>query len=112
MSSTTPVIPVSIAELDSISTASRYAGLPALTQGVRVELEPREVQVLPEGAEDDGDFYVVELGDRIDNLAYKCLGDSRLWWLVADFNPHVDPFVLQPGQVVYIPSVELAARYA
>ena len=31
--------------------------------------------------------YRIVQGDRLDNLAFAFLGDSRLWWAIADLNP-------------------------
>lgn len=48
--------------------------------------------------------YVVKVGDRIDVLAYKHLGDSRKWWRIANLNPGVlSPALLRPGTVIRIP---------
>jgi phage tail protein X len=33
------------------------------------------------------DTYIIAIqGDRLDNLAYKYFGDSRLWWILARAN--------------------------
>ena len=33
------------------------------------------------------DTYIIAIqGDRLDNLAYKYFGDSRLWWIIARAN--------------------------
>jgi nucleoid-associated protein YgaU len=33
--------------------------------------------------------YIVVAGDRIDQIAYRFLGDPSYWWLIADANPEV-----------------------
>jgi hypothetical protein len=48
--------------------------------------------------------YVVQGGDRFDNLAYKFLGDPTLWWQLANENPEVFyPDNLIPGTMIRIP---------
>jgi len=34
----------------------------------------------------DDRFHTVIITDRIDALAYKYLGDTMLWWIIADYN--------------------------
>lgn len=53
--------------------------------------------------------HTVQLGERIDLLAYEYYDDSRLWWRILDANPHIsygagfsmDEFV---GEVIVIPA--------
>jgi len=49
--------------------------------------------------------YAVSAGDRLDNLAYKFLGDPILYWMICDANSAVDPDALtaQPGYSIEIP---------
>ena len=42
-------------------------------------------------------------GDRLDTIAYKFLGDSKLWYIIADTNDIINPFELEIGQVLIIP---------
>jgi hypothetical protein len=44
--------------------------------------------------------------DRIDLLAHRYLGDTRLWWIICDYNDIFFPLELTPGTVLCIPSVE------
>lgn len=46
------------------------------------------------------DSYQVKAGDRIDQVAYRFLGDPTQWWQLADANPALDPRQLTatPGQ--------------
>jgi len=45
-------------------------------------------------------------GDRIDTLAYRLLGDSRLYWRIMDLNPQIlDPTGIQPGTSIVVPRV-------
>jgi nucleoid-associated protein YgaU len=54
----------------------------------------------------DDRFHTVVEGDRIDLLAHRYLGDTRLWWIVADYNDLFFPLELETGAVLRIPSVE------
>jgi hypothetical protein len=49
--------------------------------------------------------YSLSEGDRLDNLAYKYLGDPILFWMICDANNAVDPDQLtaQPGYAIEIP---------
>jgi hypothetical protein len=49
--------------------------------------------------------YSINQGDRLDNLAYKYLGDPILFWMICDANNAVDPDQLtaQPGSSIEIP---------
>ena len=49
--------------------------------------------------------YRVSEGDRIDVMASEVLGDSRLWWILADLNPLAipDPLRLTPGTEIRLP---------
>jgi hypothetical protein len=49
--------------------------------------------------------YAVSDGDRLDNLAYKFLGDPILYWMICDANSAVDPNLLTatPGYSIQIP---------
>ena len=41
---------------------------------------------------------------RIDLLAYDFLGDTRLWWIIAQYNALIDPFAeLVEGKYIRIP---------
>jgi len=51
--------------------------------------------------------YVVDKqsAGRIDLIAKAFLGDSNLWWLVAQYNAILDPFAeISEGRVLRIPS--------
>ena len=49
--------------------------------------------------------YVVIDGDRLDNLAFKFLGDPLLFWMICDANGVSDPESLtnQVGRTILIP---------
>jgi hypothetical protein len=49
--------------------------------------------------------YVIVDGDRLDNLAYKFLGDPLLYWMICDANGATDPDELtaEAGRTIQIP---------
>jgi hypothetical protein len=49
--------------------------------------------------------YSINEGDRLDNLAYKFMGDPILYWMICDANSAVDPDQLtaEPGSTIQIP---------
>lgn len=51
--------------------------------------------------------YSVVLGDRLDNLAARFLGDATLFWMIADANGAMDADELTavPGRIILIPLV-------
>jgi hypothetical protein len=55
--------------------------------------------------------YVVEqvFEGRLDNIAQMFLGDSRLWWFIAQYNGLLDPWLeTAVGRVLYIPTTSRA----
>ena len=49
--------------------------------------------------------YTVQLGDRLDRLAYSFYGSQWLWWVIAGRNELDDPVVdLHMGIQIVIPS--------
>ncbi|MEZ0112591.1 nucleoid-associated protein YgaU [Catenulispora sp. EB89] len=50
------------------------------------------------------DSYQVKAGDRVDQIAYRYLGDPTQWWQLADANPELDPQELTatPGATLEI----------
>jgi nucleoid-associated protein YgaU len=49
--------------------------------------------------------YVTQLGDRLDTLAFKFGGDSRLWWVIADMNNIISfPLFIDSGTKLRIPA--------
>jgi hypothetical protein len=52
-------------------------------------------------------FFTYEwvLGDRLDMLADRYLGEAELWWQILDINPEInDPLVITPGTQIRIPN--------
>ena len=54
----------------------------------------------------DDRFHTVAESDRIDSLAYKYLGDTDLWWVIADYNDLFFCQDLEIGAKLRIPSLE------
>ncbi len=52
----------------------------------------------------------VVLGDAIDAIARRYLGDESLWWTVLDVNPVRYPFDLVPGELLRLPDPGLSTR--
>lgn len=49
--------------------------------------------------------YRVKFGDRMETIAAVALGDSELWWRVAQLNPELlYPNDLEPGTIIRIPT--------
>ena len=49
-------------------------------------------------------FHTVAAGETIELLAFRYLGSSSAWWMVADANPAAFPLDLKPGTVLAIPT--------
>jgi len=94
-----------MAEKNSVEVVkSRYVSGGTTEVGEKA-LEWWERDVLT-AAEDDGK-YVVErkFAGRLDLIAALFLGESRYWWILAQYNSILDPFdeVIE-GSTIYIPS--------
>lgn len=48
-------------------------------------------------------YYRIKKGDTLYGLAYSFYGDSSRWREICRVNPGIDPFLMQPGQVIKIP---------
>jgi hypothetical protein len=100
---------VNIEETNSTNvTNSRYvAGGETEVNTVRLEWWERSVFQ----ADPSDNTIVVDMhtAGRIDNIAYTYLGDSRLWWFIAQYNGLLDPWAeTSIGRVLYIPTVSRA----
>jgi len=65
----------------------------------------RKTTLLPVIEPDVNDVYIIgQLGDRLDNLAFKYYGDSSLWWIIARANNIGNgDFVVPIGKQIRIP---------
>lgn len=59
-------------------------------------------------ADDDG-VHVWREGDCLEAVAELRLGDAALWWILADVNEVVDPFVIVVGTRLRLPSAAQVA---
>lgn len=62
----------------------------------RIDASPRSDDV----------FHTVVEGDRMDLIAYRYLGDAKLWWVICDYNDVFYPLDMELGAVLRMPSVE------
>lgn len=46
-------------------------------------------------------------GNTLWKLAFDYYGDSKLWWVIADVNEILNPFVLEVGTDILIPDYEV-----
>lgn len=60
-------------------------------------------------AEGRYNWYSVQELDRLDIIAFEYLGDSRLWWIIADFNYDLIPDTLKlvTATKIRLPTVAL-----
>jgi hypothetical protein len=88
-------------------STSRYAGLGVVPPGElnsRSEFAPRAVVNVAD-LERRGltvEYHTTQ-GERVDELAYRVLGDSRLFWVILDLNPQIDPLFLTGAEVLLLP---------
>jgi hypothetical protein len=48
--------------------------------------------------------YVMQEGDRYDEIANRLFGDPQLWWIIADLNPeYLYPDAVPAGSVIRLP---------
>lgn len=87
-----------------IGKDSRYASCVLYRDGHGDSLGLR--QRIDNAPRHDDQFHTVTDGERLDLIAYRYLGDAKLWWIVCDYNDIFFPLELGPGTVLRIPSVE------
>jgi hypothetical protein len=88
----------------SVPIYSAYASRPQYFDAVKGELfyGPRPPVDLPPASDDA--YYVTREGDRLSKIAFDAWGAPQLWWLVADLNDLVDPFLVPVGTRLRLPS--------
>jgi hypothetical protein len=59
-----------------------------------------------QGSDTDGSYVVeAKFVGRLDLIAMQFLGDSRLWWVLAQYNAILDPFnEIVTGRVLRVPT--------
>ncbi len=57
----------------------------------------------------DADYCVHQVigGERIDQIAFKYLGDPNAWPKIAKLNQLIDPARLQSGQILRVPLLSI-----
>ena len=95
----------------SATDGSRYNVCGAVTTTPRVELTARQLLEMPTVNESKvGEWVTISEGSRVDVLAYTYLGDSRLWWVIADLNRDIEDWYNIPaGALIYIPTLDSVA---
>jgi hypothetical protein len=94
--------------------SSRYATVPDLVDtddaGRRIVYKARRFSPQPGQMLIQGEV-TVQQGDRPDLVAARCLGQSELYWRVADANGTLDPFTLTaiPGRKLRVPRPQMVA---
>jgi len=48
---------------------------------------------------------------RPDYISFVTYGDERLWWVILQHNGIKDPFELEAGTIIEIPSISTVERY-
>jgi nucleoid-associated protein YgaU len=86
-----------------MSVPSRYRYSPLIRRGVN---EYYGFTPQYDTSRKPGDqYYMVQAGDTLHSIAWRLLGDVKLWWVVSDFNDVIDPFEeLEQGSVLRLPS--------
>jgi len=49
------------------------------------------------------DTRIWKMGDRLHNIAYDVFGDSRYWWIIAQFNKKPTDHHFKLGDIYYVP---------
>ena len=49
------------------------------------------------------DTRVWQVGDRLHKIAYQTYGDSRYWWVIAQFNKKPTDHHFKVGDIFYVP---------
>ena len=93
-----------------INPSSRYYGSPVeqltLADGTVIAYLSR--RIIPQASiYPQTQNYSVIIGDRLDNIAARYIGDPILYWMIADANTAFDPDKVadEPGTVIQLPLV-------
>ncbi len=90
-----------------VDARSRYRALPVIVEpdasGVPHAAIPAR-PVPPPDPEATLFFHTVVAGETIELLAWRYLGSSEAWWMIADANPTAFPGTLEPGTAIVIPT--------
>lgn len=50
-------------------------------------------------------YYTTQDNENLSAIAFQAYGDSKLWWIIAKANNVFDPFTLDAGTTLLIPSL-------
>lgn len=65
------------------------------------DIDPRDSDII----------YMVRIADRLDNIAFRLLGDQQLGWVILHRNDmRLVPNDLVPGKNIFIPTIESLRR--
>ena len=103
----------------AIPGPGRFAG----GRWIRIEDAKGVVRFVPEIGDvpdrsalgdDDWTIHVTTMGEALDAIAFRTVGDVRLWWLIADMNRDIvdDPLRIPPGLRLVAPLVATVVRRA
>lgn len=82
---------------------SRYLGVETY---VVTDRRGRQVEVVavPEAPQQVlAGIHLLRLGERVDHLAFRYLGDALLWWRIAELNDAMAPAALDEVREIEIP---------
>ena len=86
---------------------SRYRGLPVATEPDAAGVWHAAIPARPVPPPDPTAtpyYHTVVAGETIELLAFRYLGSSDAWWLIADANPPGAAWALEPGTQLVIPT--------
>lgn len=91
--------------LEYVGMTSRYEVLRVISENKSSYLETYNQIKVPQGEGDQ--YHIVEDSEvgRLDLIAYKYYSDSSYWWAIALANDFIDPFALNKGVMIRIPSL-------
>lgn len=91
---------------------SRYQILNVLTDGRYKFLETYNPVTVPE-VEGEDVYHVVDQKEinRLDLIAFRYYNDATLWWAIALANNFIDPFIINEGELLRIPSLVTISDY-
>jgi len=90
-----------------VDRRSRYRPLPVLLEPDAEGIPHAAIPARPVPAPDPEAtpyFHTFVAGETIELLAWRYLGSSEAWWMIADANPALFPLTIEPGTVVVIPT--------
>lgn len=99
-------------ENDISSEISRYNHLDILRDGSGNEFIEswRDIEI-PESNSDN--YHEVGSGEvnRLDLIAYQYYNNARLWWIIALANNIKNPLILEVGDLLRVPSLDVVYGY-